>query len=69
MNIVIIGAGEIGRAMEKILKEKPDSPNQIFLWDKNPDKVSGQKSLEEIIVRHEQILFFFVFLLSRLKNF
>ena len=49
MNIVIIGAGEIGRAMEKILKEKPDSPNQIFLWDKNPDKVSGQKPLEEIV--------------------
>ena len=49
MNIVIIGAGEIGRAMEKILKEKPDSPNQIFLWDKNQGKVSGQKPLEEIV--------------------
>ncbi len=48
MNIVIIGAGEIGRAMEKILKEKPDSSDKIFLWDKNQGKVFGQKPLEEI---------------------
>jgi glycerol-3-phosphate dehydrogenase (NAD(P)+) len=48
MNIVIIGAGEIGRAMEKILKEKPNSSDKIFLWDKNQGKVSGQKPLEEI---------------------
>ncbi|MDP3015230.1 MAG: hypothetical protein Q8N28_02350 [bacterium] len=48
MSILIIGAGEIGRAMEKILKEKPDSSAQIFLWDKNQGKVPGQKPLEEI---------------------
>lgn len=59
MNIAIIGAGEIGRAIEKILsvknkivlnrRKKSDSSVEIFFWDKNQNKVSGQKSLEEII--------------------
>lgn len=55
MSILIIGAGEIGRAMEKILKEKPDSSDKIFLWDKNQGKVSGQKPLEEIAARADFI--------------
>lgn len=62
MNIVIIGAGEIGRAMEKILSAKSGSvsggkekPAQIFLWDKNQDKVPGQKPLEEIATRADFI--------------
>lgn len=61
MNIIIIGAGEIGRAMEKILSvkdgEKPNSSVQIFLWDKNPNKVPGQKPLEEIAAEADFIFF------------
>ncbi len=54
MNTVIIGAGEIGRAMEKILsapggEEKSDSSDGVFVWDKNQSKVPGQKPLEEIV--------------------
>lgn len=61
MNIIIIGAGEIGRAMEKILSakggEKPDSSVQIFFWDKDPNKVPGQKPLEEIAAEADFIFF------------
>lgn len=49
MNIAIIGAGEIGRAIEKILSAKSGAGNEIFLWDKDPQKVSGQKPFSEII--------------------
>ncbi|MDI6821237.1 MAG: hypothetical protein QMD65_03665 [Patescibacteria group bacterium] len=45
--IVIIGAGEIGRAIEKVLQNK--SGIHIDLWDKNPAKVPGQKPLAEIV--------------------
>ncbi len=45
--IVIIGAGEIGRAIEKVLEKKLNV--QIKLWDKCSDKVSNQKPLTEII--------------------
>ena len=42
--VVIIGAGEIGRAIEKILSQKGIKAN---IWDKEP--VPNQKSLAEII--------------------
>lgn len=41
MNILIIGAGEIGRAINFILKDKAGA--EISLWDKNPEKIPGQK--------------------------
>ena len=47
MNIVIIGAGEIGRAIEFVLKSRPEV--KISFWDKNPEKISGQKPLSEIV--------------------
>lgn len=44
--VVIIGAGEIGRAIEKVLRTKNLN---IVLWDKDSSKVRGQKSLAEIV--------------------
>ena len=44
--ITIIGAGEIGKALEKILKNKN---NELELWDKNPIKVPCQKNIKEIV--------------------
>lgn len=44
--VIIIGAGEIGTAIGKILKKKGIEP--IF-WDKNPLKIRNQKPLAEII--------------------
>ena len=44
--IVIIGAGEIGSALGKILVSQN---KKIEFWDKNPKKVKKQKPLEEII--------------------
>jgi glycerol-3-phosphate dehydrogenase (NAD(P)+) len=46
-NIAIIGAGEIGRAIEFILKLK--SEIKVSFWDKNPEKVPSQKPLSEIV--------------------
>ncbi len=46
-NIVIIGAGRFGRAIEKILQNK--SEIAIELWDINPSIVSNQKLLTEIV--------------------
>lgn len=43
--VVIIGAGEIGKALGKVIEKNA----QVFLWDKNPERVEGQKPLEEII--------------------
>ncbi len=45
--VVIIGAGEIGRAIEKILQDK--SGIMIELWDKDISKAPNQKPLTEII--------------------
>jgi glycerol-3-phosphate dehydrogenase (NAD(P)+) len=44
--ITIIGAGEIGRAIEYLLK---DTGAEINLWDKDTSKVSEQRSLDEIV--------------------
>jgi glycerol-3-phosphate dehydrogenase (NAD(P)+) len=44
--VVIIGAGELGRAVGLLLKEKNIEVN---LWDIDPKMVPGQKPLQEII--------------------
>ena len=46
INIVIIGAGEIGQAISKVLQPKGFNIN---LWDKDPAKIPGQKNLEETV--------------------
>ena len=46
-NITIIGAGEIGRAIEKVLEKKSDI--SIEIWDKDESKVSNQKDLASIV--------------------
>ena len=46
MKVVIIGAGNIGQAIEKILQGKDVT---IKLWDKDIAKVPDQKSLAEIV--------------------
>ncbi len=43
MKILILGAGEIGRAITHVLRNKTDI--SIQLWDKNSDRVPGQPSL------------------------
>jgi glycerol-3-phosphate dehydrogenase (NAD(P)+) len=45
--ITIIGAGEIGRAIEKVLKKKSDI--SIEIWDKDESKVPNQKDLASIV--------------------
>ncbi|MDD5430873.1 MAG: 2-dehydropantoate 2-reductase N-terminal domain-containing protein [Candidatus Pacebacteria bacterium] len=46
-NIIIMGAGELGSAIGKILKE--GKAGEITFWDKNPAIVIGQKSLAETV--------------------
>lgn len=46
LNVVIIGFGNIGRALKKIIKEKNTS---IEIWDKDVSKIPRRKSLKEII--------------------
>ncbi len=57
MKITIIGAGEIGRAIEKIISGKGDPEIEIFLWDKDQTKTKIAQSLQEIIPQSD-----FVFL-------
>ena len=47
MNILILGAGEIGRAIAHILRNK--SEISLQLWDKNSDRVPGQPSLSSLV--------------------
>lgn len=54
MKIVIMGAGELGRAIGLLLREKNNEP--IF-WDADTTKVPGQKSLQEIIPAADAIFF------------
>jgi len=44
--ILIIGAGEIGKALGRILKLK----NLVEFWDKDKTKISHSKNLEELIL-------------------
>jgi glycerol-3-phosphate dehydrogenase (NAD(P)+) len=44
MKIAIIGAGNLGQALKVLL-----SRHDAQLWDKEPGKVSGQKTLQQII--------------------
>lgn len=53
--VTIIGAGEIGQAIGKILKTKA----QIDFWDKDPKKVKNQKTLADA-VKNANFLFFCV---------
>ncbi len=46
MNIVIIGAGELGQAIATLLSKKDV---HITLWDADASKVANQKSLAEIL--------------------
>ncbi len=46
MNVVIIGAGEMGSSLSNLLEEKKVIAE---LWDKDPDVVDGQSNLEDII--------------------
>jgi glycerol-3-phosphate dehydrogenase (NAD(P)+) len=44
--ILIIGAGEIGKALGRILKKK----NLVEFWDKDKTKISHSKNLEELVL-------------------
>lgn len=48
MKIVIIGAGEIGKAINKILIDS-NKDLDILMWDKDEAKIPSQKSFKEII--------------------
>jgi glycerol-3-phosphate dehydrogenase (NAD(P)+) len=53
MNIGIIGYGEIGRALEKVLLS---ARHEVAVWDIDPEKVHGTKSLAGI-ASHADFLF------------
>jgi glycerol-3-phosphate dehydrogenase (NAD(P)+) len=46
LNVVIIGFGNIGQALKKIIKEKNTN---VEIWDKDFSKIPRQKPLKEII--------------------
>lgn len=51
-NVVIIGAGAIGRAVEHLIQNKEAN---VELWDKDPEKVMEQKQLSDIVSAAEVI--------------
>lgn len=55
MKIVIVGAGAIGTAMARILKE--NRRNQVMLWDAVPGKVKKQKSLAGLLPDADAVFF------------
>ncbi len=55
MKIVIIGAGAIGAAVAKILKE--NSHNAITLWDAVPGKVKRQQPLDKAVPKADALFF------------
>jgi glycerol-3-phosphate dehydrogenase (NAD(P)+) len=55
MKIVIIGAGAIGNAIAKILKENRN--NSVALWDAVPGKVSRQLSLDKTVPKADAVFF------------
>jgi len=52
--VVIVGAGELGRAVGFLLKEKNIEVN---FWDADPAAVPGQKALQEIVPAAGRVLF------------
>lgn len=52
--IVVVGMGEIGQALSAVLKA---AHADISAWDICPGKVSGQKSLFEIVPRADYLFF------------
>lgn len=52
--VVIVGAGELGRAVGVLLKEKNIN---VEFWDANPTAVPGQKPLQELIPGASHVLF------------
>jgi glycerol-3-phosphate dehydrogenase len=52
-NIGIIGYGEIGQALEKVLLS---ARHEVAVWDIDPEKVHGTKSLASI-ASHAEVLF------------
>ena len=53
-NVAIIGAGEIGRAIDQLM----DAPSvSVDLWDAQDGKVQNQKSLEAVVSRAHVIFF------------
>lgn len=53
MKIVIIGAGAIGTAVAKILKENRD--NSVTLWDAVPGKVKRQIPLDKVMPKADAV--------------
>lgn len=49
--ILIIGAGEIGRALNFVLKQ--NRANQVLLWDRRPEKVKNWRPLDEAVISFE----------------
>jgi len=49
--VLIIGAGEIGRALDFVLRQ--NSANQVLLWDRKPEKVKDWRPLDEAIISFE----------------
>lgn len=47
MNILILGAGEIGRALAHILRDR--ATVNVTLWDKNADRVPKQQPLDSVL--------------------
>lgn len=51
-HVVIVGAGAIGRAIERLIQDKAI---RLELWDKDPTKVENQKELRDIIPSAEVV--------------
>ncbi|MDE2019541.1 MAG: hypothetical protein KGJ13_04295 [Patescibacteria group bacterium] len=51
--ILIIGAGELGRAVGKLLEDKPVA---VSFWDADPAKMPGQKKLGELVPAADCVL-------------
>jgi glycerol-3-phosphate dehydrogenase (NAD(P)+) len=47
MTVAIIGAGHLGAAVAGVLREREDV--EVRLWDKNPEKVPDQGTLQEVL--------------------
>jgi glycerol-3-phosphate dehydrogenase (NAD(P)+) len=52
--VVIVGAGELGRAVGFLLKEKKI---EVDFWDADPAAVPGQKTIQEIVPTAGYVLF------------